>query len=86
VHQCLGTPLARMEGQIAVGTFLRPSPEAPLAVASYVLRWRRGCSCADWSDYRSSSRAVTVRSGGNLELDLRRAEAQVMLASEPGGS
>ncbi len=57
-----------------------------LAVASYMLRWRRLCSCADWSDYRSSSRAVKVRSGGNFELDLRRAEAQVMLASEPGGS
>jgi hypothetical protein len=62
------------------------SRSTPLAVASYVLRWRRGCSCADWSDYRSSSKAVTVRSGGNLGLDLRRAEAQIMLASESGGS
>ena len=42
VHHCLGAPLARMEGQIAVGTFLRRFPEARLAVASDSLRWRRG--------------------------------------------
>jgi cytochrome P450 PksS len=42
VHHCLGAPLARMEGQIAVGAFLRRFPEARLAVASDSLRWRRG--------------------------------------------
>jgi cytochrome P450 len=42
VHHCLGAPLARMEGQIAVGMFLRRFPEARLAVASDSLRWRRG--------------------------------------------
>ena len=42
VHHCLGAPLARMEGQIAIGAFLRRFPEARLAVAPESLRWRRG--------------------------------------------
>jgi cytochrome P450 len=42
VHHCLGAPLARMEGQIAISVFLRRFPTARLAVASETLRWRRG--------------------------------------------
>jgi cytochrome P450 len=42
VHHCLGAPLARMEGQIAIGALLRRFPEARLAVAPEKLRWRRG--------------------------------------------
>ena len=42
VHHCLGPPLARMEGQIALSAFLRRFPEARLAVAPQSLRWRRG--------------------------------------------
>src|SRR5215204_6764234 len=42
VHHCLGAPLARIEGQIAVGAFLRRFPEASLAVRPDSLRWRRG--------------------------------------------
>ena len=42
VHHCLGAPLARMEGQIAIGTLLRRFPRARLAVAPETLRWRRG--------------------------------------------
>jgi cytochrome P450 len=42
VHHCLGAPLARMEGQIAISAFLRRFPEARLAVAPRSLRWRRG--------------------------------------------
>jgi cytochrome P450 len=42
VHHCLGAPLARMEGQIAISAFLRRFPEARLAVALQSLRWRRG--------------------------------------------
>ncbi len=42
VHHCLGAPLARMEGQIAVNALLRRFPQASLAVASESLRWRRG--------------------------------------------
>src|SRR5215217_5886306 len=40
VHHCLGAPLARMEGQIAIGAFVRRFPRARLAPGS--LRWRRG--------------------------------------------
>jgi cytochrome P450 PksS len=42
VHHCLGAPLARMEGQIAISTVLRRFPDARLAVAPESLRWRRG--------------------------------------------
>ena len=42
VHHCLGAPLARMEGQIAISAFLRHFPEARLAVAHESLHWRRG--------------------------------------------
>ena len=40
VHHCLGAPLARMEGQIAVSAFLRRFPGARRAPEP--LRWRRG--------------------------------------------
>ena len=42
VHHCLGAPLARMEGQIAISAFLRRFPGARLAVAPGTMRWRRG--------------------------------------------
>jgi cytochrome P450 family 107 subfamily K polypeptide 1 len=42
VHHCLGAPLARMEGQIALNAFLRRFPEVRLAMAPKTLRWRRG--------------------------------------------
>jgi cytochrome P450 PksS len=42
VHHCLGAPLARMEGEIAVRALLRRFPHGRLAVASETLRWRRG--------------------------------------------
>lgn len=42
VHHCLGAPLARMEGQIAINALLRRFPEARPAVAPESLRWRRG--------------------------------------------
>jgi len=43
VHHCLGAPLARMEGQIAISAFVRHFPEARLTVApESSLRWRRG--------------------------------------------
>jgi cytochrome P450 PksS len=41
-HFCVGAPLGRLEGQIAIGTLLRWLPDVRLAVAPQRLRWRRG--------------------------------------------
>ncbi len=41
-HFCLGAPLARLEGQIAISTLLRRIPNLRLAVATNALRWRPG--------------------------------------------
>lgn len=40
IHFCLGAPLARMEGQIAIGTLLRRLPHLRLAVPAETLCWR----------------------------------------------
>lgn len=40
IHYCLGAPLARMEGQIAINTLLRRLPNLRLAVAPEELTWR----------------------------------------------
>jgi cytochrome P450 PksS len=42
LHYCLGAPLARLEGQIAINTLLRRIPDFRLAVAPDALRWRKG--------------------------------------------
>ncbi|MGW1541300.1 cytochrome P450 family protein [Streptomyces sp. NPDC002309] len=42
IHYCLGAPLARLEGQIAIGTALRRLPELALAVPPTELAWRPG--------------------------------------------
>jgi cytochrome P450 len=39
-HFCLGAPLARLEGQIAINTLLRRLPNLQLAVPVESLRWR----------------------------------------------
>ena len=42
VHFCLGAPLARLEGQIAINTLLRRIPDLRLAVPRRALRRRPG--------------------------------------------
>jgi cytochrome P450 len=42
IHYCLGAPLARLEGQIAIGTALGRLPHLSLAVPPSELRWRSG--------------------------------------------
>ncbi|WP_031227257.1 cytochrome P450 family protein [Streptomyces roseochromogenus] len=42
IRYCLGAPLARLEGQIAIGTVLRRLPDLALAVPPAELRWRPG--------------------------------------------
>jgi cytochrome P450 PksS len=41
-HFCLGAPLARLEGEIAISTLLRRAPDLRLTVPPERLRWRRG--------------------------------------------
>jgi cytochrome P450 PksS len=41
-HFCLGAPLARMEGQIAINTLLARCPNLRLIDPPESLRWRRG--------------------------------------------
>ena len=42
IHYCLGAPLARIEGQVAIGTLLRRFPRLALAEPAEQLRWRGG--------------------------------------------
>jgi cytochrome P450 len=42
IHFCLGAPLARLEGHLAIGTLLRRFPHLRLAVADDELRWGHG--------------------------------------------
>ncbi len=42
VHHCLGAPLARMEGHLALGSLLRRFPQLTLATRSEDLHWDHG--------------------------------------------
>ena len=42
IHHCLGAPLARMEGQIALSTLLSRMPELRLKGSPELLSWRQG--------------------------------------------
>jgi cytochrome P450 PksS len=41
-HFCLGAPLARLEGEIAINTLIRRVPDLQIGVPINVLRWRSG--------------------------------------------
>jgi cytochrome P450 len=42
IHHCLGAPLARMEGHVALGSLLRAFPDVSLAVPISDLHWGHG--------------------------------------------
>jgi cytochrome P450 len=42
IHYCVGAPLARMEGQIAINTLLERMPDLQLTVPVENLRWNKG--------------------------------------------
>ncbi len=42
IHHCLGAPLARMEGQIAINTLLHRMPGLRLKDSPETLAWRPG--------------------------------------------
>ncbi len=42
IHFCLGAPLARLEGQIAINTLVQRMPNLRLSVAPEQIRWRGG--------------------------------------------
>ena len=44
VHYCLGAPLARMEGRVAMARLIQRFPELSLAAPAESLRWRPGLS------------------------------------------
>jgi cytochrome P450 len=44
IHYCLGAPLARLEGQIAIGTLLRRMPNLRLAIEPEQLAWNHHIS------------------------------------------
>ena len=41
-HYCLGAPLSRLEGQIAISTLVRRMPNLRLSIAPDQIRWRGG--------------------------------------------
>jgi cytochrome P450 len=40
IHYCLGAPLARLEGEIALAILLKRMPHIRLGIASELLEWR----------------------------------------------
>lgn len=42
IHACLGAPLARLEGEIAISSFFKRYPNAQLNIEPDALEWREG--------------------------------------------
>jgi cytochrome P450 len=42
IHYCLGAPLARLEGQIAIGSLIQRFPNLRLKVPAESLMWKPG--------------------------------------------
>lgn len=40
IHYCLGAPLARLEGQIAINTLIQRMPDLRLSIPAEQVRWR----------------------------------------------
>jgi cytochrome P450 len=79
IHHCLGAPLARMEGELALGTLLRRFPELRLAVPPEDLHWGHG----DGLVLRGLTE-LPVIPGPALPRSERPATAPHRVASEPG--
>jgi cytochrome P450 PksS len=54
IHYCLGAPLARLEGQIALRTLLDRAPTLRLAAPKERLRWRKGLNLRGLEELRVS--------------------------------
>jgi len=55
-HYCLGAPLARLEGAIAISTLLRRMPDLRLAQPPESLSWRRGIFLRGLGRFRSPAK------------------------------
>ena len=75
VHHCLGAPLARMEGQIAISALLRRFPKIHLGVEPWSLRWRRGLFLRGLEKlpliFQDTGDANNFREGGSLSRGRR---------------
>jgi cytochrome P450 PksS len=75
-HFCLGAPLARLEGQLAITTLLRRLPNLRLTVPPSELRWRRGLLLR-------GLKALPVEFGGD---DQKNEHSQAISFEKPAGA
>jgi cytochrome P450 PksS len=80
IHYCLGAPLARLEGQIAINTLLRRLPDLRLAVPADALRWRPGLVL---HGLRALPVAFAARTRGQSGKPVADAKAPALV---PGGA
>src|SRR5262249_36496630 len=80
IHYCLGAPVARLEGQIAINTLLHRLPDLRLAVPADALRWRPGLVL---HGLRALPVAFTARTRGQSVKPVADAKAPALV---PGGA